>query len=191
MSKIILKKLKEMNTIWHPESTLVFKSKDQQVVIGRWDNALFIDLDEVALELCDTWKFKVDESLIEQEEVEELNENEGEAMDTDEVVDEVGTDEVVDEEVINKESIQSAREKESVVLHKEEIVFPKCYTNFDNLSDEVHKSIDSVFVKLNALANELEETKAKLERRDKEYVILKEDFESIQNKFSKLKSLLG
>jgi len=183
MSKIILKKLKEMNTIWHPESTLVFKSKDQQVVIGRWDNSSFVDLDEVALELCDTWKFKVDESLIEQEEVEEVNENDGEAMDTDETVEEVTVDEVVEQEVI-----ECINEK---VLKEEELVFPKCYTNFENLSKPLHNSIDLVFVKLNALAKELQETKEKLENRDSEYEILKEDFDSIQSKFAKLKSLLG
>jgi len=184
MSKIILKKLKEMNTIWHPESTLVFKSKDQQVVIGRWDNSSFVDLDEVALELCDTWKFKVDESLIEQEEVEEVNENDGEAMDTDEAVEEVIVDEVVEQEVI----VCVANEK---VLKEKEIVFPKCYTNFENLSEPLHNSIDLVFSKLNALAKELQETKEKLDRRDNEYEILKEDFDSIQSKFAKLKSLLG
>lgn len=179
MSKIILKKLKEMNTIWHPESTLVFKSKEQQVVIGRWEESAFVELDEVALELCDTWKFKVDESLIEQEEVEE---NDGDSMDTDDVV----TDDVVTEQPLESESQEKIE-----VLEKEEIVFPKCYTNFENLSETLHSSIDSLFVKLNALENELNETKAKLESRDKEYLILKDDFDSIQSKFAKLKSLLG
>ena len=35
MAKIILKKLKSHDTIWHPESRLVFKSKKEQIVIGR------------------------------------------------------------------------------------------------------------------------------------------------------------
>ena len=37
MPKIILKKLKSHDTIWHPESRLVFKSKKDKVVIGRLD----------------------------------------------------------------------------------------------------------------------------------------------------------
>jgi hypothetical protein len=181
MSKIILKKLKELNTIWHPESTLVFKSKDEQVVIGRWNNSSFIELDQVALELCDTWKFKVDDSLIEQEEVEEVSDN-AEAMDTDEVV----IDEV--EEQVVEEQVKNVVEKN---IEKEELVFPKCFTNFVNLSDAVHNSIDSVFVKLNELANELSKTKEKLESRDKEYFMLEQEFNSIQNKFAKLKTLLS
>ena len=64
--KIMLKKLKELNTIWHPDSTLVFKSKDEKLVIGRWVDSTFVDLDDTAIQLCETWKFKIDESLIEQ-----------------------------------------------------------------------------------------------------------------------------
>ena len=37
-NKIVLKKLKELNTIWHPESTLVFKSSTEKIVIGRYEN---------------------------------------------------------------------------------------------------------------------------------------------------------
>ena len=70
-AKIMLKKLKELNTIWHPESTLVFKSKDEKLVIGRWVDLSFVDIDDTAIQLCETWKFKIDESLIEQQTEEE------------------------------------------------------------------------------------------------------------------------
>jgi hypothetical protein len=65
-TKIILKKLKEMGTIWHPESTVVFKSKEEKVVIGRWDGTELIDLDDDTIESCEKWGFKFDESLIEE-----------------------------------------------------------------------------------------------------------------------------
>ena len=40
--KIILKKNNIINKIWHPESTLVFKSSKEKLVIGRLDNKNFI-----------------------------------------------------------------------------------------------------------------------------------------------------
>jgi hypothetical protein len=67
MTKIILKKLKEYDTMWHPDSTLVFKSSTEKLVIGRYVNNELISLDEEALELCEKWKFKYDSSLIEEE----------------------------------------------------------------------------------------------------------------------------
>ena len=62
--KIVLKKLTSHDTIWHPESSLVFKSHNERLVIGRYDNNEIIPLDNEALELCDEWNFKPDESLI-------------------------------------------------------------------------------------------------------------------------------
>ena len=47
--KIVLKKLKELDTIWHPESTLVFKSSKDKIVIGRYENENFISLDDAIL----------------------------------------------------------------------------------------------------------------------------------------------
>ena len=65
--KVVLKKLKEFDTIWHPESTLVFKSSNEKVVIGRLEEGELISLDEVALDLCTTWRFKYDKDLVEEE----------------------------------------------------------------------------------------------------------------------------
>ena len=84
--KIMLKKLKELNTIWHPDSTLVFKSKDEKLVIGRWVDSALIDLDDTAIQLCETWKFKIDESLVEQtSEVETEEEVKEEEVEEDQV----------------------------------------------------------------------------------------------------------
>jgi hypothetical protein len=69
--KIILKKNKTINKIWHPESTLVFKSPKEKLVIGRFQNGDVIPLDEEALDLCVQWKFKYDTSLVDEEEVTE------------------------------------------------------------------------------------------------------------------------
>jgi DNA-binding TFAR19-related protein (PDSD5 family) len=61
MSKksIILNRNKNLNMIWHKESTLVFKSPEEKIVIGRYED-VFIPFDDIALDLCIFWKFKYD-----------------------------------------------------------------------------------------------------------------------------------
>lgn len=98
--KIVLKKLKELDTIWHPESTLVFKSSKDKIVIGRYENEKFVSLDDICLKLCETWKFKYDSDLIETEEVdEEVEEVDEEVEETEEVKEKEETDEDDFEEV--------------------------------------------------------------------------------------------
>jgi hypothetical protein len=62
--EIILKKLKEYYTVWHPESTLVFKSSTDKRVIGRIEDNELIQIDEKTIELCEQWNFYYDENLI-------------------------------------------------------------------------------------------------------------------------------
>jgi cobalamin biosynthesis protein CobT len=64
--KIVLKKLKALDKIWHPESSLVFKSLEDKKVIGRYTDNEFISLDEVALQLCQDWNFAYDPDLVEE-----------------------------------------------------------------------------------------------------------------------------
>jgi hypothetical protein len=63
--KLRLVKLKKYNTIWHPDSTLVFKSQKERLVIGRLVDKELVPLDDEAIELAEQWKLKIDESLIE------------------------------------------------------------------------------------------------------------------------------
>jgi len=63
--KIVLKKLSALNTVWHPESSLVFKSQQERLVIGQYVDKKLVSLDEEMLALCDEWNFKPDESLLE------------------------------------------------------------------------------------------------------------------------------
>ncbi len=78
--KIILKKLSALNTIWHPETTLVFKSQNDRLVIGRYVNCEVIPLDEEAILLCNEWNFKPDPTIIpdEGDQGEEESDAEGE-----------------------------------------------------------------------------------------------------------------
>jgi hypothetical protein len=61
---------KNIDRYWHEESTLVFKSKDEKVVIGRYDGTELVDMDDETVTLADEWKFKLDPSMIEEEESE-------------------------------------------------------------------------------------------------------------------------
>ena len=58
---------KQINKFWHEDSSLVFKSKDEKVVIGRFDGEEFIEMDDETVALADEWKFKLDPSMIEEE----------------------------------------------------------------------------------------------------------------------------
>ena len=62
---MVYKKLNEYKTIWHPESTLVFKSQKERLIIGRYVDGELISLDDEALDLCQVHGFTPDDSLLE------------------------------------------------------------------------------------------------------------------------------
>lgn len=65
--KIVLKKLAAHKTIWHPETTLVFKSQKERLVIGRLEEGELIALDDQCVSLAEEWSFNIDETLIQEE----------------------------------------------------------------------------------------------------------------------------
>ena len=154
--KIMLKKLKELNTIWHPDSTLVFKSKDEKFVIGRWVDSTFIDLDDTAIELCETWKFKIDESLIEQPTEEET------------VVD------GANDEVDNQEELKCEDEHAHHVAVLDGTVFVEFRDSISLLESLVKKSFGVV-------QKELDETKQKLQMKTEEFDALQAKFIALKN----------
>ena len=111
--RVILKKNKNINRIWHPDSTLVFKSATEKVVIGRYDGKEIISLDDESLELCTKWNFKYDTTLIEN--VEEVTASEEEEGEGDEQSDE-SKEEREDEEDQQKDKEEEEQEQE----HEEE-----------------------------------------------------------------------
>jgi hypothetical protein len=154
--KIMLKKLKELNTIWHPDSTLVFKSKDEKLVIGRWVDSAFVDLDDTAIQLCETWKFKIDESLIEQPTEEETVVEEAE-------------DEVKDEEEVG---VLLPEDEHAAVL--DGTVFVEFRDSMSLLELLVKKSFKVV-------QNELDETKQKLQLKTEEFEALQAKFSALKS----------
>ena len=155
-TKIMLKKLKELNTIWHPDSALVFKSKDEKLVIGRWVDSAFVDLDDTAIQLCETWKFKIDESLIEQPTEEEtvVEEAEEEVKDEDEV------------------GVLLQGDEHAAVL--DGTVFVEFRDSMSLLELLVKKSFKVV-------QKELDETKQKLQLKTEEFEALQAKFSALKN----------
>jgi len=75
--RVILKRNKKLDKIFDPETNLVFKSPNDRIVIGRLENDEFIELDEkaLALALCYEHQFRYDTTLVEVEE-DEVEEDE-------------------------------------------------------------------------------------------------------------------
>lgn len=76
--KIVYKRNKKLGKIYHPDSGLVVKSAKEKIVIGRIDGNKFVPLDDTALDLCDEWNLKYDESLIDFEDADDSSEDEAE-----------------------------------------------------------------------------------------------------------------
>ena len=103
-NKIVLKKLKDTDKVWHSDSTLVFKSLKDKVVIGRYFEKEIIPLDDLCLELCSKWKFKYDKDLVEEDDEEDEDEEVVENQD--------GGDEQESEKESEKEVQQEKDESE-------------------------------------------------------------------------------
>ena len=136
--KIILKKNNTINKIWHPESTLVFKSSKDKLVIGRLDKNNFISLDDEALELCVKWKFKYDTSLVEEEsEVDDSNEKvRDEESDSEEPE--------TDHETIKKSVKNVKEESESEYEHIKKSVKDESEAESDSGSEKESENIKNV-----------------------------------------------
>ena len=171
--KIVLKKLNTHNTIWHPESTLVFKSQKDRLVIGRYVDDKIIPLDDEALSLCETWKFKPDESLFEGGEGEEEAENEES-----------------EEETVDKDMDQVP----PIVVHKESPVLVKNSETCSGLSlieDITDKFTKQIFTQFNLLNEENTSLKSQLAENQAAFAELQKKYDDIKKKFDTMKSLFN
>lgn len=174
--KIVLKKLNTHNTIWHPESTLVFKSQKDRLVIGRYVDDKIIPLDEEALSLCETWKFKPDESL----------------FDAEEKVDEEAENEESEEENVDKDTDQvpTVVPKDTDRVHKESshLVNSSRTSLIEDLTDKFTKQ---VFAQFNLLNEENTSLKSQLTENETAFAELQKKYDDIKKKFDTMKSLFN
>ena len=200
--KIVLKKLNSHNTIWHPESTLVFKSQKDRLVIGRYVDDQMIPLDDVALNLCETWNFKPDETLIDDEynekvapeEVtdeeptdEEPTEKEDKIENTQEVpTQEVPTKEVPTKEVPTKEvptkEVPTQEKNTECEDNVKKSNFVKSIT--DVFTFQICEAFDILNEEKSSLTIELSDTKAILSDLQKKYDDIKKKFDTMKSIFN-------
>jgi hypothetical protein len=191
--KITLKKLKELNTIWHPESTLVFKSSEEKVVIGRYEDGELIPLDETSLELCSKWKFKYDKDLVEEDENEE-----------DETQDEEKVDEKSEDEKETSEKEEIPDEEEKVEVKPEKIVkTEKSNKNEDStitsltseMSEKIHSLFDKISIDYNTkildLENELIQKNKIIDDLEHKYNNSQSELDKLKTKFDGIKQLFS
>jgi hypothetical protein len=205
---IVLKKLKALNKPWHPESGLVFKSSKEKMVIGRYDkdDGELMPLDEEILELCKKWRFKYDESLLEEEEPEEEEQEDNEEEDNEEVEDNEEEEQEEDNEQEQEEDNEEEEQEEDNEQEEEvvdEPVKPSKLTKKSGKSfmDEYNKLVDNfngdvkfmieeleqrnqeLSNKLSAKEAELTKVEGELQDKEKELIQTKEKLKKIKSMF--------
>ena len=204
--KLRLAKLKKYNTIWHPDSTLVFKSQKERLVIGRLVDKELVSLDDEAIELAEQWKLKIDESLLESGSDSEDQESEDQDSQSDEgsqFEDEKqesakeSEDDEVNEEQNTPESVdilEKQREEKStdikvdtpkVVLHVDTSLEDNKLTN--EIMQNARKTVDLI----NGLETKLDTVCKEKETLQLSYDELKTKYDTIMNKFNTMKSLFN
>ena len=177
--KIVLKNLTAHNTIWHPDSTLVFKSRKDRLVIGRYVDDELIPLDNDALHLCEVWKFKPDESLFDEDE------------EAEKVADE-GNNQSSDEEVIVKKD-EVIVKKDEVIVKKEEIIVSKEQTRTgkpsiqnitENFTAQLYNEFDLIVQEKSVLSDKFDEKVAELAELQKKYDEFKKKFDAMKSLFT-------
>lgn len=190
-NKIVLKKLKELDTIWHPESGLVFKSATDKVVISRWVNEENIPLDDEAIELCEKWKFKYDTSV--------FGEEEGEEEGGEEEQEEGGEEEQEAEEQDSEEPVQVPTQTQVPtpvqVTKVDDTEFQNITSNlvkyFDNLNTNYLGQISQLKSELLNKTNECADMTNKYNDMTNQYNDMKEQYEKLKAKFDGIKSLFA
>ena len=186
--KIVLKKLNSHNTIWHPESTLVFKSQKDKLVIGRYVNDEIIPLDDVALTLCDTWKFKPDESLFDDEDNEK---DEPEPSDEEPTEQESTEQESVKEPPTKEEPTKEPLPKEPPTKEpptKSSVDVVSSGQNIKSLTEcftiQIYEVFNNLDQEKSSLTAQLEETQATLSDLQKKYDDIKKKFDTMKSLFN-------
>ena len=136
---------KNIDRYWHEESTLVFKSKDEKVVIGRYDGTELIDMDDETVTLADEWKFKLDPSMIEEEESEKEATEETREEEREETGEETTEETNEEREETREETNEETREETNEETNEETREETNEETNEDELREELIESRQELF----------------------------------------------
>ena len=192
MVKIILKKLKSHDTIWHPQSRLVFKSKKEKVVIGRLDeDGEEIEVVDNIIDLCDQWKFNICPSIVESEEEVKEEEVEEEEVEEEEVEEEEVEEEEVKEEEVEEEEVEEEEVKKEEVkeeeVKKKEVKKKEVKEESKKEGADLHVLLESVHSLFHDKNQELESLKEELFQVRKELSMALEAKEKSEAKLAKIR----
>lgn len=178
--KVILKKLKregEPETLWHPESRLVFKSKKERIVVGRLseDNQETV-VDEMVIDLCGQWKFKIDPTLVESTDEEPEAELEPEPEPETEPEPEPDTKDHDDETLEkNKPTQDSSTSQSSSTPQSKDIL---------ELTSQINDKFTGLMYELQDRENQIECLTNALHLEKNKRISLEQKFDSIKKLFS-------
>jgi len=203
-NKIVLKKLKDTDNVWHSESTLVFKSSKDKVVIGRYFEKEIIPLDDLCLELCSKWKFKYDKDLVEEDEEEVVENEEGDEQESEqedikekddikknESEEEDRNDEEEEreeereeeiEKIIELKKVENDESNNQLINYTKETYLTDITSDF---SKKIYNYFDSVSQKYN---QEILNLKNDIATKDKIHSELLKEHESTKEELKKLKT---
>ena len=187
--KLVLKKLSQYNTIWHPESTMVFKSIKERVVIGRLEDEELKPIDNICKDACKEWNFVIEESPEtsndegENEEEHKEVENEDEHKEVEDQDEQEEEEEDDDEEEEEKEEVKE--ENVSTVLDtKSSDRATRVLSKISSVAQEISVAVNQYEEEISKLKNDLENSQAKNQR-------LEQELDSMRAKFTALKSIFS
>jgi hypothetical protein len=181
---------------------LVYKSKKERVVIGRFVDGELIPLDDIAIELCDEWRMKPDESLIENDEEasthdskdddedEEASKDDGEdeeASKDDGEDEEASKDDGEDEEASTHDSKDDG-EDDSSTLSNSINDHITAVQNFCTVIQNREKNLQILLSESMCRTSELEEKLATATRERQE---IEDELDVLKKKFEAMKSLFS
>ena len=188
--KIILKKLNELNTIWHPDSGLVFKSREEKIVTGMYVDNEFIQLDNEAISICETWGFKFDETLLvpadEQPDDETDNEQPDDETDNEQPDDETDNEQP-DDETDNEQLGDNSNDVSTTEISY--VSKPDLLGDLESIKNKLESYITDNTKTVNQLTVERDNAKNSHDVLVSENNVLKIELDKLQTKFKALKGL--
>ena len=195
-TKPVFKTLKVINSdaIWHPDTALVFRSTKDKRCIGKYVDKVLVPLSQDDLVICETWRFKVDETCVEKKNEEshkEVNDTEKESDNEDNNDTEKKVEPCKETKTKEKKSTYIPVSFDDIGRCVSDLVLAfKGSSEIDSALDEntflreENKSLHEEIKSLNLKLSDANQVKSQLEE-------MKKSFELQTIKFNKLKEALS
>ena len=178
-NKIVLKKHGIEGQMIHEESSLIFKSSKEKIVIGRInDDGEFVNFDRMCLNLCNKFNFKkIKEDVEDDEETEEVEEVE-ETEDVEEVeeVEEVEKTEKTEEVEKTEKTVKTVKTVKTKDISID--------TFKQTIRNNIEQVVSSILDFADALSSENDKLKKDLENLQNRHLVLSNKFNAIKSLFN-------